>query len=170
MDRPFEDLSTTGLLWLINRMVFHPRGYALALTVTDGGKATGWSLMGDGSEPWEYGEIEVGLDKFRRAEALLASLRKPALAGRTPGALELSQSPDGRYVIGRADQSVDVSMVLLKELLGPCASNQDGLIIFSGVDESGHPRHVAYREVGFNPTDNPEANEGGFVMLERESD
>jgi hypothetical protein len=169
MDRPFEDLRTTGLLWLINRAVFHPRGYALALTVEDG-EATGWSLMGDGSEPWEYGEIEVGNDKFRRAEALLASLRKPALTGRIPGALELSRSSDGRYVIGRADQSIDVSMVLLTGLLGSCASNQDGLIIFSGVDESGHPRHVAYREVGFNPTDNPEANEGGFVMLERESD
>lgn len=68
MDRPFEDLSATGLLWLINRVVFHPRGYALAITVTDG-KATGWSLLGDGSEPWQFGDDEN--DNFRRAEAAL---------------------------------------------------------------------------------------------------
>jgi hypothetical protein len=68
VDRPFEDLSTSGLLWLINRTVFHPRGYALAITVTDG-KAVGWALLGDGSEPWQFGSDEN--DNFRRAEATL---------------------------------------------------------------------------------------------------
>lgn len=57
-DRPFSDLRDTGLLWLINRTVLHPRGYALALNYEepmDGDEPTGWSLMGDGSEPWQYG-------------------------------------------------------------------------------------------------------------------
>lgn len=51
---PFADLRTTGLLWLINTTVFHPRGYALALHFDDEGAAIGWSLMGDGSEPWQF--------------------------------------------------------------------------------------------------------------------
>lgn len=29
--RPFDDLRPSGLLWLINRVVFHPWGMALAL-------------------------------------------------------------------------------------------------------------------------------------------
>ena len=58
------DLRDTGLLWLINRVVFHPRGYALAYDPDD--KA--FSLLGDGREPWSFGEAsdEVeALDKIR---------------------------------------------------------------------------------------------------------
>lgn len=29
--RPFVDLRDTGILWAVNRALFHPRGYALAL-------------------------------------------------------------------------------------------------------------------------------------------
>lgn len=54
--RPFEDLSATGLLWLANRVVFHPRGFALALTIDATGKAVGWNLLGDGSEVWTFAE------------------------------------------------------------------------------------------------------------------
>ena len=54
--RPFEDLSPSGLLWLINRVVFHPRGYALALEADDAGTITGWKLLGDGREPWTMGD------------------------------------------------------------------------------------------------------------------
>ena len=36
--RPLLELSEAGLLWLINRVVFHPRGIALALH-EEGGKA-----------------------------------------------------------------------------------------------------------------------------------
>jgi hypothetical protein len=52
--RPFAELRDVGLLWLINRVVFHPRGYALALHFTDMDRreCTGWSLLGDGTEPW----------------------------------------------------------------------------------------------------------------------
>jgi hypothetical protein len=61
--RPFCELRDTGLLWLINRVVFHPRGYALALVYDDrdnphgnGGTVLGWQLHGDGQEPWSMGD------------------------------------------------------------------------------------------------------------------
>jgi hypothetical protein len=70
--RPFAELRDSGLLWLINATVFHPRGYALALTVHDG-EAVGWNLLGDGSEPWRY---EADMDaKFEAAEVTLREAR-----------------------------------------------------------------------------------------------
>jgi hypothetical protein len=45
------DLQLNSLLWLINRQVFHPRGYALGYNPDDG---TFW-LAGDGTEPWVFG-------------------------------------------------------------------------------------------------------------------
>jgi hypothetical protein len=44
-------LREDGLLWLINRTTFHPRGYALGYD-EDTGK---FELYGDGSEPWKFG-------------------------------------------------------------------------------------------------------------------
>lgn len=55
--RPFADLRDAGLLWLINRTVFHPRGWALGLEMR-GGEAVGWTLLGDGVEPWTYGDVD----------------------------------------------------------------------------------------------------------------
>lgn len=60
MSRPFEELRTSGLLWLINRVVFHPRGYAFALVI-ENGVAVGWTLQGDGDEVWRYDENEDAL-------------------------------------------------------------------------------------------------------------
>jgi YD repeat-containing protein len=54
--RPFSDLSAEGLHWLINKTVFHPRGYALAFHYDDLGNVIGWSLLGDGTEPYQYTE------------------------------------------------------------------------------------------------------------------
>jgi hypothetical protein len=53
--RPFAELADSGLLWLVNAAVFHPRGYALAL-VRERGEVTGWTLLGNGSEPWRFGD------------------------------------------------------------------------------------------------------------------
>lgn len=53
--RDLAELHESGLLWLINRQVFHPRGYALALTV-ENGTAVGWDLLGDGTGPWSFSE------------------------------------------------------------------------------------------------------------------
>lgn len=75
MSRPFEDLRSTGLLWLINRVVFHPRGFALALHREDG-EIVGWSLMGDGTEVWVFDGDEE--QHFSDVEALFAESRKPA--------------------------------------------------------------------------------------------
>lgn len=65
------DLRDDGVLWMVNRTVFHPRGYALA--VDDTGTLT---LLGDGSEPWSFDLRESdGTDRedelFRRFLALL---------------------------------------------------------------------------------------------------
>ncbi len=67
--RPFSELSDTGLLWLINRTVFHPRGFALALHEQDG-EITGWSLLGDGTEAWSFPE-DRDQEHFQRAQRTL---------------------------------------------------------------------------------------------------
>lgn len=69
--RPFSELRDSGLLWLINRAVLHPRGYAIALHVDGEGEVTGWSLLGDGSEPWTFEDGPDQRDAFRRAERTL---------------------------------------------------------------------------------------------------
>lgn len=66
---PF-DWHDDGVLWLVNRVVFHPRGFAVGHNqATDD-----WVLFGDGSETWRFegvGEDNL-FDKvnalFRKAE------------------------------------------------------------------------------------------------------
>lgn len=76
-ERDLSELRETGLLWLINTTVFHPRGYALALHIADDGCCTGWSLDGDGTEPWVFAsaaEDPNGVpfdDLFAAAKALM---------------------------------------------------------------------------------------------------
>lgn len=80
--RPFADLGTTGLLWLINRTTFHPRGFALGIEFNENGQAIGWRLFGDGSEQWTFG-ADVDEDaKFAAVERLFAAHRNPT--GDTP--------------------------------------------------------------------------------------
>ena len=67
--RPWSELRDSGLLWLINRTVFHPRGYALGLVLARG-VPLGWQLVGDGSEPWSFDGDEAGL--FAAAEQTLS--------------------------------------------------------------------------------------------------
>lgn len=67
--RPMADLSESGLLWLINKAVFHPRGFALAL---DGDR---WILLGHGDEPWSFPET-VDREKFLAAETTLWEQRQ----------------------------------------------------------------------------------------------
>lgn len=59
--RSFDDLRDSGLLWLINTTVFHPRGYAIGLHYTGPngtGVADGWQLFGHGAERIAYDESE----------------------------------------------------------------------------------------------------------------
>lgn len=72
--RPFADLRDSGLLWLVNTSVLHPRGYALALHFDAEGNATGWSLQGNGSEPWTFMADDPELDvRFAAVNRLLAA-------------------------------------------------------------------------------------------------
>jgi hypothetical protein len=73
--RSFGELRSSGLLWLINRVVFHPRGFALALTM-HGDEATGWKLLGDGSEVWRFDGDED--DLFEQANRTLNDHREPS--------------------------------------------------------------------------------------------
>lgn len=54
LKRDMRELSSSGLLWLINTSVFWPRGFSLALTFEDDGSFAGWELLGDGSQPWQH--------------------------------------------------------------------------------------------------------------------
>lgn len=69
--RPLAELRDTGLLWMINRSLFHPRGFALALVYDADGQCTGWELLGDGSEPWTYASDIDEAELLRRAEQTL---------------------------------------------------------------------------------------------------
>lgn len=72
---PFTELRTSGLLWLINRVVFHPRGFALGLHHDHAGNPYGWSLLGDGTEVWAFESDED--TKFEAAQAFLRQHTKP---------------------------------------------------------------------------------------------
>jgi len=45
----------SGLLWLVNTSVLHPRGRAIAIHVDKNDQPVGMSIVGDGSEPWCFG-------------------------------------------------------------------------------------------------------------------
>lgn len=69
----FDKLREYGVLWLINRVVFHPRGFALALEYEDGeAQPFGWSINGDGTEVWRFGDDTPTEDElFQKVELLL---------------------------------------------------------------------------------------------------
>jgi len=69
--RGFSEFRESGLLWLVNREVFHPRGYALAFQVEDDGSVSGWSLLGDGSECWTFSP-EADDEGFERVREFFA--------------------------------------------------------------------------------------------------
>jgi hypothetical protein len=67
-----QDVLDTGLLWAINRVLLHPRGYALALN-GDTGQMTLW---GNGDQPWEFRSPINEDEKMRAFNELLASVTK----------------------------------------------------------------------------------------------
>lgn len=74
----YVDLHDDGLLWLINRVVFHPRGFALAMSSESGQ----FFLDGNGTEPWRFltkGEdLMHGIDEdalFAQTERVFAAAR-----------------------------------------------------------------------------------------------
>jgi len=64
----------TGLLWYVNRVAFHPRGFALALDEQDDGRVL-WELWGNGDEPYLYHADVSENAMFKEVEALFASVR-----------------------------------------------------------------------------------------------
>ena len=66
-----------GILWMLNRTVFHPRGFALGI---DREHPTRLFLQGDGTEPWSYDPSieEIENDLFNRFEAMLDRQRQMA--------------------------------------------------------------------------------------------
>lgn len=74
----FDELRDTGMLWMINTAVLHPRGFAMSLVFDDDGRCTGWDILGDGTDRWTYADEMGGrLDEcFVAFEAMLAERRK----------------------------------------------------------------------------------------------
>lgn len=64
--RPMEELGQSGLLWLINKTVFIPRGFVLSVQINDD-KAM-WTLFGNGTQILSFGEADE--------DALLAAAEK----------------------------------------------------------------------------------------------
>lgn len=60
------DLHDDGVLWMINRALLHPRGFALGHDP----KTNEFVLYGDGTEVWSFGPMKED-DFFTRFEALL---------------------------------------------------------------------------------------------------
>lgn len=80
----FDSARATGLLWAINKVLMHPRGFALAweypsgatLDQIDAGEVEpiGFSLVGAGTDPWQFTSRLDGAG-FDRWEAFLAAHR-----------------------------------------------------------------------------------------------
>lgn len=91
-EREFSELKSSGLLWLMNRTVFHPRGFALAF-VFDPNISTeplAWKLLGDGITPWEMGDTDEEAQEYlAKINALLAP-HKGETAGEAPGVNEMA--------------------------------------------------------------------------------
>jgi len=94
----FHRLHDTGVLWLINRVVFHPRGFALAVEYGEDSKEPlGWSIQGDGKEPWRFEGVDED-DLFTAFEAVLEHAR---LHGRVPTAAPEETNDPTRYEPGK---------------------------------------------------------------------
>lgn len=65
------DFQGDGLLWLVNKTTFHPRGFALARNPADGE----FYLLADGTEPITF-DHDIDDEFFPRVEALLERARE----------------------------------------------------------------------------------------------
>ena len=70
-------LEQDGILWAINRQIFHPKGFCLGLT-----EAGNFVLMGDGSETWHFDEAldnrkKVAFDRLLEQAQTQTDSRRP---------------------------------------------------------------------------------------------
>jgi hypothetical protein len=75
----FKQFRDLGFLWLLNTTALHPRGYAIAFHWAAGAdpevnEPIGWSIMGDGSEPWTFVDAP-GTPEHRTIDAMFAQTR-----------------------------------------------------------------------------------------------
>lgn len=86
------NLRRDGVLWIVNRIVFHPRGFALGVT-EDGGMR----LYGAGAETWIYASDVPEQSAFVAFEALLDRAREHNAVTTKPRRKETSEgeSPSG---------------------------------------------------------------------------
>ena len=73
-DFPLNELINKGILWYINRVAFHPRGYALSLT-KDNDSILGWNIIGDGTSIFAMSE-EQDDNRFVDFENFLKEITK----------------------------------------------------------------------------------------------
>lgn len=95
--RPFADMAAgpvggdpTGLLWAINRTLFHPRGFALSFHMGTDGQVDGWTLDGDGTEPWAFNSADDD-ECFTTFEAFLALTKLDARRAREAATCPLTR-------------------------------------------------------------------------------
>lgn len=70
---PFDaaGFMSHGLLYMVNKVVFHPRGYALAINPDD----NTFQLLGNGDEPWTFElSSELENERWNAFNALLDSV------------------------------------------------------------------------------------------------
>ena len=76
------NLRADGVLWAINRVLFHPRGFALGYNQ----EAGTFVLLGDGTETWCYGPPVNEDEHYANFEALLNRARtRPIPSGSDQG-------------------------------------------------------------------------------------
>lgn len=61
------DFQKDGLLWLVNRVVFHPRGYSLGFDPV----TKEFVLLGDGTEVFTFGAESVEAPYLERIRELM---------------------------------------------------------------------------------------------------
>ena len=66
--RTFKEFRERGLLWAINRQIFHPRGLAVAFIINDDGDVVGWDLVGNGKEVYVFDDKtdDSGFENFHK--------------------------------------------------------------------------------------------------------
>jgi hypothetical protein len=69
------DFRADGLLYMINKVIFHPRGFALGIDEDSDALV----VLGDGSQPWNFGEDVPEDELFAAFEAVLDTARQPKL-------------------------------------------------------------------------------------------
>ncbi|MDX2649285.1 hypothetical protein PV341_38120 [Streptomyces sp. PA03-1a] len=100
----FKQLCDSGILWLINRAVFHPHGLALSLHADGRGVAYGWSIVAAPvGVPWQY-DPEDDVRWYRAAKATLDAAQDVRTGASGPSGVAVLVSPDGvRTPLARND-------------------------------------------------------------------